>query len=455
MKSTTPIRRFSTAAVAAIVSVIFLVSPLLAKEKTYEGLKVFTEILSLVESNYVENVESQELLEGAIRGMLRTLDPHTSYMTPEVFKEMQLETEGEFGGLGIEVTIQEDVLTVVAPIEGTPAHKAGVKSGDRIVKVEGNSTKNMTLVEAVRLMRGPVGSPITISVMRKGSEEPIDITIVRDLIHIQSVRSRIIEPSIGYVRIRSFNKTTSSDLGKALEELEGQGMTRLILDVRNNPGGLLDQAVETAGLFLDPGRKIVSIKGRHPNQLMPPFTVDKGGHTGYPMVVLVNGGSASASEIVAGALQDYSRAVLIGTSTFGKGSVQTIVPLSDGSGLRLTTAKYYTPNDRLIQGKGIEPDIVVGNDTPNDIADDFERRHRFLKEKDLQGALKGEEKQPETEAKKDDEESDWVKALQKDRQLKRAIELLEGWEILSKLNATAVKQQEAPASAIKVQPTTR
>lgn len=455
MKGTTFIRRFLTATVAAVVSVIFLASPLLAKEKTYEGLKVFTEILSLVESNYVEDVESKELLEGAIRGLLQTLDPHTSYMTPEVFKEMQVETEGEFGGLGIEVTIQDDILTVVAPIEETPAHKAGVKAGDRIVKVDGKATKNMTLVEAVRLMRGPVGDPITISVMRKGKEEPIDITIVRDLIHIQSVRSRIVEPSIGYIRIRSFNKTTSNDLRKTLKELEGEGMSHLILDVRNNPGGLLDQAVETAGLFLEPGKKIVSIKGRYPNQLMPPFTANKGGHTGYPMVVLINGGSASASEIVAGALQDYGRAVLIGTSTFGKGSVQTIVPLSDGSGLRLTTAKYYTPKDRLIQGKGIEPDIMVGNETPDDIADDFERRQRFLKESDLQGALKGDEAQQKSEAKKEDGNSEWAKALRKDRQLKRAIELLEGWEIFSKLSATAAKGQEAPAPTTQAQPTTR
>jgi carboxyl-terminal processing protease len=322
-----------------------------------------------------------------------------------------------------------------------------------IVKVDGNSTKNMTLVEAVRLMRGPVGSPIVISVLRKNMEEPMDITIVRDLIHIQSVRSRLINSSIGYIRLRSFNKTTSNDLNDALQNLEGQGMTRLILDVRNNPGGLLDQAVETAGLFLEPGKKIVSIKGRYPNQLMPPFTAERSGHTGYPMVVLINAGSASASEIVAGALQDHGRALLLGATTFGKGSVQTIVPLSDGSGLRLTTAKYYTPKDRLIQGKGIDPDIIVGNDTPTDIADDFQRR-RLLRESDLQGALKGEEPPKESKAKAE-EDNGWSEALKKDHQLRRAIELLEGWEIFSKLSPSEEGVQEALPSAAEAKPTTR
>jgi carboxyl-terminal processing protease len=439
--------------VALVASITLLADPLQAKEETYKGLKTFTEVLSLVESNYVEDIQSEELLEGAIRGMLRALDPHTAYMTPEVFREMQVETEGEFGGLGIEVTIQDDILTVVAPIEGTPADKAGVLAGDMIVKVDGNSTKNMTLVEAVRLMRGPVGSPIVISVLRKNMEEPMDITIVRDLIHIQSVRSRLINSSIGYIRLRSFNKTTSNDLNDALQNLEGQGMTRLILDVRNNPGGLLDQAVETAGLFLEPGKKIVSIKGRYPNQLMPPFTAERSGHTGYPMVVLINAGSASASEIVAGALQDHGRALLLGATTFGKGSVQTIVPLSDGSGLRLTTAKYYTPKDRLIQGKGIDPDIIVGNDTPTDIADDFQRR-RLLRESDLQGALKGEEPPKESKAKAE-EDNGWSEALKKDHQLRRAIELLEGWEIFSKLSPSEEGVQEALPSAAEAKPTTR
>jgi carboxyl-terminal processing protease len=453
VKRNVSFRRYATVAVALVASITLLADPLQAKEETYKGLKTFTEVLSLVESNYVEDIQSEELLEGAIRGMLRALDPHTAYMTPEVFREMQVETEGEFGGLGIEVTIQDDILTVVAPIEGTPADKAGVLAGDMIVKVDGNSTKNMTLVEAVRLMRGPVGSPIVISVLRKNMEEPMDITIVRDLIHIQSVRSRLINSSIGYIRLRSFNKTTSNDLNDALQNLEGQGMTRLILDVRNNPGGLLDQAVETAGLFLEPGKKIVSIKGRYPNQLMPPFTAERSGHTGYPMVVLINAGSASASEIVAGALQDHGRALLLGATTFGKGSVQTIVPLSDGSGLRLTTAKYYTPKDRLIQGKGIDPDIIVGNDTPTDIADDFQRR-RLLRESDLQGALKGEEPPKESKAKAE-EDNGWSEALKKDHQLRRAIELLEGWEIFSKLSPSEEGVQEALPSAAEAKPTTR
>jgi carboxyl-terminal processing protease len=406
---------------AAAWAVVLLTNPAQGREDTYKGLKTFSEVLSLVESNYVEEVESKDLLQGAIRGMLRSLDPHTAYMTPEAFKEMQVETEGQFGGLGIEVTIQDDVLTVVAPIEGTPAHKAGVEPGDRIIKVDDTSTKQMTLLEAVRLMRGPVGTPITITVVREGLED------------------------------RSFNKTTSKDLSKALEELEGQGMKRLILDLRNNPGGLLDQAVETAGLFLESGTPIVTIRGRNPKKVLPPFTAQISGHTDYPMVVLVNAGSASASEIVAGALQDHGRAVLLGATTFGKGSVQTIVPLSDGSGLRLTTAKYYTPKDRLIQGSGIEPDIVVSNDTPNAIADDVSRRRRMLRERDLKGALKGEKQTDEPDLPEDE----WTKALRQDQQLQRAIELLNGWEILSNQTATPAPVPIAPHSAAQVQPTTQ
>lgn len=436
---------------AAAWAVVLLTNPAQGREDTYKGLKTFSEVLSLVESNYVEEVKSKDLLQGAIRGMLRSLDPHTAYMTPEAFKEMQVETEGQFGGLGIEVTIQDDVLTVVAPIEGTPAHKAGVEPGDRIIKVDDASTKQMTLLEAVRLMRGPVGTPITITVVREGLEEPKEIMIIRDLIHIQSTRTRFIEPSIGYVRLKSFNKTTSKDLSKALEDLEGQGMKRLILDLRNNPGGLLDQAVETAGLFLESGKPIVTIKGRNPKKVLPPFTAQNSGHTDYPMVVLVNAGSASASEIVAGALQDHGRAVLLGATTFGKGSVQTIVPLSDGSGLRLTTAKYYTPKDRLIQGIGIEPDIVVSNDTPNAIADDVSRRRRMLRERDLKGALKGEKQTDEPDLPEDE----WTKALRQDQQLQRAIELLNGWEILSNQTATTAPVPIAPHSAAQVQPTTQ
>jgi carboxyl-terminal processing protease len=436
---------------AASVAVFLLVSPANGRQDTYEGLKTFSEVLSLVESNYVEDVDSKELLQEAIQGMLRGLDPHTAYMSPEVFKEMQVETEGQFGGLGIEVTIHENILTVVAPIEDTPAHKAGVQAGDKIIKVDDKPTKDMTLVEAVRLMRGPVGSPITITVVREGLKEPKEITIVRDLIHIQTARTRLIEPAIGYIRVRSFNKTTSKELGEALDDLEGQGIRRLILDLRNNPGGLLDQAVETAGLFLEAGKPIVSIKGRNPNQEMPPFTAETSGHTDYPMVVLINAGSASASEIVAGALQDHGRAVLVGSTTFGKGSVQTIVPLSDGSGLRLTTAKYYTPNDRLIQGSGIDPDIAVLNDSPTTIADDVERQRRMLRERDLKGALKGDE----PEEKPDSPEDEWTQALRQDQQLQRAIELLKGWDILSKRSGTPAAASTDRPPAASVQSTTQ
>jgi len=325
----------------------------------YENLKVFTEALSYVESNYVEEVEPDKVIQGAIKGMLKTLDPHSSYMPPDVYREMQVETEGRFGGLGIEITMRDDVLTVVSPIEGTPAFRASIQPGDQIIKVDGESTKEMSLVDAVKKLRGPEGSAVTISIFRQGFTEPKDFTISRAVIQIKSVRWTKLQDDIGYVKLRSFHKTTEEELEEALQDLGEQHIKTLILDLRNNPGGLLEQAIAVSNVFLEGGKLIVYTKGRLPNQNMKGFSKSDGFHVSYPMAVIINGGSASASEIVAGSLQDLHRATIVGTQSFGKGSVQTIIPLSDGSGLRLTTAKYYTPGGGEINGKGITPDIVI------------------------------------------------------------------------------------------------
>ena len=327
---------------------------------TYENLKLFTEVLDIIQKQYVDEVPAKDLVYSAVKGTLRGLDPHSSFLDPEMYKEMQVETSGSFGGLGIEITLKDDVLTVVTPIEGTPAYRAGIHPGDRIVKIEGLTTKDMQLTDAVKRMRGKPGTKVTISVVREGWTETKDFPITREQIRVQSVKTQQLEPGIEYIRLRQFQEQTAGDLDTALEKYAKEGKIQgLVLDLRNNPGGLLTSSVEVAEKFLDAGRLVVYTEGRVRNQNMRFQANSKKGFTDFPMVVLVNQGSASASEIVAGALQDWGRAVLLGTQTFGKGSVQTIIPLSDGSGLRLTTAKYFTPKGRSIHGKGITPDIIV------------------------------------------------------------------------------------------------
>lgn len=332
-----------------------------AGREAYETLKVFTDVLAIVQRDYVEPVDGRNLVYGAIKGMLDSLDPYSSFMPPDVFKEVQAETKGEFGGLGIEITVKDGVLTVVSPFEDTPAFKAGIQPEDQIVKIEGVATKGMTLLDAVRKLRGPKGTRVTISIMRKGLTEPKDFTLTRDIIEIQSIKAELLEKGIGYIRLTQFQERTSRDLKKQLKELEaksGGKLAGLVLDLRNNPGGLLDQAVEVSDEFLESGL-IVYTDGRRADAKMRFSARSNTDRHDYPVVVLINGGSASASEIVAGALQDHGRGVTLGTKTFGKGSVQTITPLEDGSGLRLTTARYYTPSGRSIHGTGITPDILV------------------------------------------------------------------------------------------------
>ena len=326
---------------------------------TYEQLRLFTEVLSIVQNQYVDEVPPKELIYSAIKGTLRGLDPHSSFLDPESYREMQVETTGSFGGLGIEITLKDDILTVVAPIDGTPAYRAGLHTGDRIVKIDGLSTKDMQLVDAVKRMRGKPGTKVTISIVREGWAEPKDFDIVREQIRVQSVRRVEMGDGIEYVKLRQFQEQSPQDLETALDKLRKNGMKALILDLRNNPGGLLTAAVEVSEKFIDDGKLVVYTEGRVRNQNMRFSAHAKRGYSQMPMVVLVNQGSASASEIVAGALQDWGRATIVGTQTFGKGSVQTIIPLSDGSGLRLTTAKYFTPKGRSIHGKGITPDVIV------------------------------------------------------------------------------------------------
>ncbi|MEO5354247.1 MAG: S41 family peptidase [Magnetococcus sp. XQGC-1] len=356
---------------------------------TYEKLRVFSEVFSLVKENYVEEVDEKSVLYGAIHGMLKSLDPHSSFLTPEHFKEMRVDTKGEFGGLGIEIAQSERGVLVVSPIEDTPAFQVGVKAGDLIVKIDEDSAEEMNLLEAVKKMRGKPGTSVQLTILRKGAPKPLTFKIVRDIIKVRSVKWRLEAGKIGYMRIVQFNEQTMPLLEQGMEELKKEagkeGLKGLVLDLRNDPGGLLDQAVEVADAFLEKGL-IVYTKGRIPGKDMS-FEARSGDVlNGAPIVVLINAGSASASEIVAGALQDHRRGIIMGTNSFGKGSVQTIIPLADGSGLRLTTAQYYTPSGRSIQAKGIAPDIVVEDmDLSGNKRDAGERRQT---EADLKGHLK-------------------------------------------------------------------
>lgn len=329
----------------------------LARSPDYRELKLFRSVMEIVQKNYVKDVTDQQLIQGAVEGMLQSLDPHSSYLPEDMFKELQVETKGEFGGLGIEITLEKGILTIVSPIEDTPAFKAGLKPGDKIIKIDGEATKNITLLKAVKKMRGPKGSKVTITVLREGSPKVKDYTIVRDIIHVRSVKKQWLEPGYAYIRVVNFQENTDADLKAAISSMaEEEPIKGLILDLRNNPGGLLDQAVKVANLFVDKGL-IVYTDGRVKDQRME-FRATRGGkHFDFRMAVLINEGSASASEIVAGALQDHDRAAVFGVKSFGKASVQTIIPLENGSGIRLTTAYYYTPKGRHIQEKGILPDV--------------------------------------------------------------------------------------------------
>ncbi len=351
-------------------------------------IQLFTDIYARIKKDYVEEVGDEKLLEGAIRGMLGSLDPHSSYLSQDEFKELQIGTTGEFGGLGIEVGMENGFVRVISPIEDTPADKAGVKAGDVIIKLDDTQVKGLTLNEAVKLMRGKRGSKILLTIVREGEAKPLEISVTRDVIRVKSVRSRILEPGYGYIRISSFQSKTTRNVIAAVEKLlkkSEQSLTGLILDLRNNPGGVLTGAVGVSDIFLGDGELIVYTKGRVDDAELNYSASTNDSLNGAPVVVLINEGSASASEIVAGALQDHGRAVIMGQKSFGKGSVQTILPLKENAALKLTTARYYTPSGKSIQSEGIVPDILVkelhgGEDEDN-------KRFQFVREEDLQGHL--------------------------------------------------------------------
>jgi carboxyl-terminal processing protease len=408
--------------------------PNAASSETYRQLTLFGDVFERVRNDYVDEPSDSQMVESAINGMLSALDPHSSYLNPKSYRDMQVQTRGEFGGLGIEVTMENGLVKVVAPIDDTPAARAGLRSGDLITQIDGQQVLGMTLSEAVEKMRGPVNSTITLSIQRAGQEQPFDVSLSRAVIKVQSVRSRR-EGNIGYLRITTFNEQTETGLKRAVEGLKKEiGADKVqgwVLDLRNNPGGLLDQAIAVSDAFLDKG-EIVSTRGRRADDAQR-YNARKGDlGDGKPMVVMVNGGSASASEIVAGALQDHHRAVVLGTKSFGKGSVQTIIPLQGQGALRLTTARYYTPSGRSIQATGIEPDILV----PPAKVEKVEVSGR-RSEADLRNHLEG-DKAPSDKAPADKPAAQpappaggAAAAAEEDYQLSRALDLLRGLSLLS------------------------
>ncbi len=396
-----------------------------------DELRTFTEIFSRIKADYVEPVEDKKLLQDAVQGMLSGLDPHSAYLDSESFRDMRVETEGQFGGLGIEVTMENGFVKVVSPIEDTPAARSGVKPGDLIIRLDDKAVKGMTLTEAVRAMRGKPGSDIVLTIVREGATKPIKLTLTRAVIKIQSVKSRLLEPGFGYVRITQFQAGTDKGLADVVKKLENENkgaLRGIVLDLRNNPGGVLNAAVGVSDAFLDKGL-IVYTEGRVADSKMKLSATPGDVLNGAPIVVLINGGSASASEIVAGALQDHKRAVIMGTKSFGKGSVQTIVPVSNGAALKITTARYYTPNGRSIQASGIVPDILTeeARITKSEAGD-------RLREADLARHLEnGEEMtKPKDEPKKEDKKDDKKKnesgksPAAEDYQLQEALNLLKG-----------------------------
>lgn len=330
------------------------------KDDLFRQVELFSDVLSIVQLDYVDEVTPKNLIYGALKGMLSSLDPHSQFMDPETYNELKVDTEGKFGGLGIEITIKDSLLTVISPIEDTPAWKAGLKANDRIVKINKELTRDMALTDAVKRMRGTPGEAVNLTVLRESENRLIEFRIVRDIIKIKDLKdARILEDGIGYVRLVEFRENTAQDLNNVLENLKRQGMTAFILDLRNDPGGILDVAAKVTEKFIEPGKIIVYTKGRKNAQNLEFVSSVKNPIVNIPMAVLINEGSASGSEIVAGCLQDYKRAIIVGVKSFGKGSVQTVIPLSDGSALRLTTSRYFTPSGKQIHGKGVVPDIIV------------------------------------------------------------------------------------------------
>lgn len=409
--------------------------------ETYRQLNLFGDVFERVRAEYVEEISDKELIENALNGMLSSLDPHSGFLNEERFNDMKVETRGEFGGLGIEVTMESGLVKVVSPIDDTPAFRAGIEAGDYISKIDDEAVMGLSLSEAVDKMRGKVGATIDLVILRKGQDAPIEITITRDIIRIKSVKSRV-EDNVGYIRVTTFSQNTGPGVRKAIHDITeelGDSVTGYVLDLRNNPGGLLSQAIEVSDAFIDKG-EIVSQRGRYKDDTERNNATLGDLAEGLPIVVLINGGSASASEIVAGALQDHQRAIVMGTQSFGKGSVQTVMPLPGNAAMRLTTARYYTPSGRSIQGTGITPDIIVEQAK----VEVYDAKYKRTREEDLRGSLKNEEqakkkKKASNDNKKDKAGKDDKKEEKQDYQLTRALDLLAGLSLYNENKSASAK----------------
>ncbi len=435
----------------AFASWCLQVNPVAWAEERYTELQNFSKVLNLIQQYYVEPVDTKKLVYGAIKGMLRELDPHTNFMTPEIYKDFERETGGEFGGIGIEISIQNGVLTIISPIEDTPAWKAGIKAGDKVVAIDGKSTKGLSLVEASQFMRGKTGQKIVLKIIRGNNDRPFDVSITRGNVRLRSAKYTNLDNGYAYVRITSFIENTAKDLENLIEKhiREHKKAEGLLLDLRKNPGGLLDQAVRVSDMFLKDG-VIVSTIGRDPKQKEVTTATKKGKYTDFPVIVLVDGYSASASEIVSGALQDNKRALIVGERTFGKGSVQTVIKLGDGSALKLTVARYYTPKGISIQAEGITPDVIIEEMDSENMMKMAKAAPRTTREKDIQGHLRGDrEKDAETPVlfdqegiawwkdlgdKKEIDLSDKEKLFRSDYQVFQAFNYLKAWKTVKKLN---------------------
>lgn len=398
------------------------------KDELYREVEIFSDALAVIQTDYVEEVPAQNLIYGALKGMLSSLDPHSQFLDPESYNELKTDTEGKFGGLGIEITIKDGLLTVVTPIEDTPAWKAGIKANDRIVKINQELTRDMTLTDAVKKLRGKPHEPVDITILRESEKKILEFKIVRDVIKINDIKAaKILEGGIGYVRLAEFRENTSVDLDRALSDLKKQGMNALVMDLRNNPGGLLDIAVKVTEKFIEKDKLIVSTKGRKSGQDMRFVSGSRNPILDMPLVVLINEGSASGSEIVAAALQDYKRAIIVGVKSFGKGSVQTIIPLNDGSALRLTTSKYLSPSGRQIHGIGVAPDITVEQPADTGLGVSYDTQ-----EKEAQyifDELENKEKQLPQEKALPVAQAGLPAEYKSDNQLMRAIDLLKAVRI--------------------------
>ncbi len=408
------------------------------KDDLYSQIELYSYTLTTIQADYVDELSPKDLIYGSLKGMLATLDPHSQFLDPEEYKELKTETQGRFGGLGIEISIRDGLLTIITPIEGTPAWEAGLKSGDRIVKIEDELTKDITLGDAVKKLRGKPGAPINITVLREEDIKILEFTIVREIIHIQDVKdTQILEEGIGYIRLTEFREDSAKEFRKALDDLIKQDANSLIVDLRNNPGGLLNVAIKITEEFIPDGQTIVSTKGRRSAQDNVTKSTNSNHLIDWPVVVLINEGSASGSEIFAGALKDNKRAIILGAQSFGKGSVQSVIPLPDGSGLRLTTSKYFTPSGVSIHGTGITPDIIVKRFLPK-------KEEKDEKAEKIEEVFENEKLKDDKEIELTDEEKKLKESKERllgDNQVQSAISVLKGIRVFSNFNGTSAPEE--------------